>query len=284
MSAPAQRPRAELLSWPIRIRRLQLLRREQLTPGMLRITLGGPEHVGFESHIADEHVKLVFPDEHGELRVPTPDGDHLDWPKPRPVTRDYTIRRYDPDAGEVDIDVVVHATGVATSWARDAEIGASIWVAGPPRGVHIPDEFGWQAYLGDETALPAIARRVAELPRTMRGVVYVEVAASDDEQELDVPPGMTVRWFHRDGAAPGTTTALIDAARAVTIPTGGGAYVWYGGESGAIKPLRAWVKAAGLGKGEFDLVGYWRRGAVGDEVEGHSGLVHAVKHLLRIDH
>lgn len=279
-----ERPQAALQSWPIRIRELELLRREQLSPGMIRITLGGDNMAGFESHIADEHVKFVFPDADGELRVPTADGDHLDWPRPRPVTRDYTVRRFDAEAGEVDFDVVVHSVGVATTWAATADIGSTIWVAGPPRGVFIPDTFTWQAYLGDETALPAIARRVAELPREMTGVVIIEVTDPAEEQDLDAPAGMTVRWLHRGAAAPGTTTLLADAAREVAIPQGGGAYVWFGGESGAIKSLRSWAKSAGLGKNEFDFSGYWKRGAEGDQVEGHSGLLHAVKHLLKLDH
>lgn len=284
MSAVDSRPAAELRRFPIRIRELELLRREVVTPRMLRITIGGPNHVGFESHIADEHVKLLFPDpESGELRVPTQNGDRLAWPRPMPINRDYTVRRYDPATGEVDIDVVRHAGGVASGWAEDAPIGSTVWVAGPPRGVHIPDEFTWQAYLGDETALPAIARRLGELPRTMRGVAVIEVQDAAEEQHLDAPDGVEVRWLHRGAAAPGTTRLLPDTARTIEIPRDGRAYVWFGGENSSIKPLRAWAKGAGLTKDQFDFVGYWRRGAAGDEVE-HHGAIHALKHLLRIDH
>ncbi|WP_431805136.1 siderophore-interacting protein [Microbacterium sp. bgisy203] len=198
MTDITDRPQAELRGFPIRIRELTLLRRELVTPLMLRVTLGGPEHVGFESHIADEHIKLIFPDpETGELNVPTQNGDVIDWPRPLPPTRDYTVRRYDPGAGEVDIDVVVHTVGLASTWAQQAPIGSRIPVAGPPRGIHIPDEFTWQAYFGDETALPAIARRVAELPRSTRGYAVIEVQNAAEEQPLDAPEGVEVRWLHR---------------------------------------------------------------------------------------
>lgn len=70
------------------------------------------------------------------------------------------MRRYDAVAGEVDIDFVIHDGGRASTWAQTAPVGSTIWVAGPPRGIQIPDAFTWQAYLGDETALPAIARRL----------------------------------------------------------------------------------------------------------------------------
>lgn len=54
-------------------------------------------------------------------------------------------------------------------------------------------------------------------------------------------------------------------------------------EQSSIKPLRAWVKAAGLGKGEFDLTGYWRRGADGNHL-GIGAVSHAIKHVLRLPH
>jgi NADPH-dependent ferric siderophore reductase len=34
------------------------------------VILGGPGTAGFESHAPDEHVKLIFPDSDGTLRVP----------------------------------------------------------------------------------------------------------------------------------------------------------------------------------------------------------------------
>lgn len=284
MAETNDRPKAVLERWPVRIRQLQLLRRELVTPRMLRITLGGDEHVGFESHIADEHVKLLFPSTEAELgRIPVADGDRLRWPKPLVPSRDYTVRSYDPQAGEVEIDVVMHEHGVASTWAREAPIGADIWLAGPPRGIRIPAEFTWQCYLGDETALPAIARRLAELDASVTGLAVIEINDDAERQPLVAPPGVEVRWLSRDGTPAGTTTLLADAARTIEIPSGGGAYVWYGGEQAAIKPLRAWVKAAGLGPGEFDFTGYWRRGAHGNQLSARD-VAHALKHLLHIPH
>lgn len=278
------RPRAVLEHWPIRIRQLEIVRRTHVTPRMVRVTLGGPGHEGFESHIADEHVKLLFPDPASDTsKIPTQQGDRLSWPKPLVPSRDYTVRRYDSSAGEVDIDVVVHDGGLASTRLQHAPIGERVWVAGPPRGVRIPDAFTWQAYVGDETALPAIARRLEELPRTTRGVALIEIADDAERQAIDAPAGVDVRWLSREGAPAGTTSLLVDAARATAIPSGGGAYVWFGGEQSAVKPMRAWVKAAGLGPGEFDITGYWRKGVTGNHLDGNQ-ILHAVKHLLHLPH
>lgn len=280
MTAAADRPRAQLERWPIRIRELTVLRRQQLTPRMVRLTLGGDNMAGFESHISDEHVKLVFVSSEEDLkRVPTQDGDKLHWPRPFLPMWDYSVRRYGRDDAEIDIDFALHDGGVASAWAQSAQLGSTVWVAGPPRGMRVPDAFTWRAYLGDETALPAIARTVSELPREVRGVVVVEVEDEAERQDLDVPEGMEVRWLYRHRQAAGTTGQLAQAARGIEIPHGGGAYVWYGGEQGAIKPLRAWVKAAGLSNGEFDLTGYWRRGKTGNQITA-GDVLRAVKEVL----
>lgn len=284
MSDAGVRPKAQLEPWPVRIQQLVPLRREYVTPKMIRVTLGGPEHVGFESHIADEHVKLLFPDPpEDHTRIPTQNGDHLSWPKPLVPSRDYTVRRCDSTTGEVDIDIVVHEGGVGSTWAVEAPLGEAIWVAGPPRGIRIPDTFSWQMYIGDETALPAIAHRREEIPAHLRGIVLVEVADEGEMQDLECPPGFEIRWIIRGGRPAGSTSELVSEAKKVSLPPSPGTYVWFGGEQSAIKPLRAWVKEAGLVPGEFDLTGYWRHGKHGNQLTA-GDVLHAVKHMLHIPH
>ena len=279
-AAPGEPPRGYMTFFPIRIRELFLLRREYVSPRMVRLTLGGPNLAvpTFEAHVADEHVKLLFPNEDGVLAVPIQLENFLDWIDPQPVSRDYTIRAHRPEAaggsGEVDIDLVVHEGGLASTWATTAELGSGIWVAGPPRGVVIPDEFTWQAYVGDETALPAIARRLEELPRTQRGVAIIEVADDAEEQQIDAPDGIEIIWLHRDGIEAGASTLLSDAVATIEIPRDEPAYVWGAGETFAMKPVRRWARAAGLGKDQHDVLGYWRRGASGSEHDHEPGHDH----------
>jgi NADPH-dependent ferric siderophore reductase len=284
----AAKPRATWAEWDIKIRELDVLRREQVTPRMVRLTLGGPNMAGFESHIADEHCKLVFPDpDTGTTRPPVQDGDHLDWPRPFPIARDYTIRRYDEVAGEIDLDFVVHAGGVASEWARTCAIGSTIWLAGPRPSRIVPPEFGFLVLLGDETALPAISRWLEEMPADARGVVAVEVDGPEEEQKLSVPTGVELTWLHRNGAARGATTLLGDFARGITIPEGVHSYVWAGGEAISLKPVRAWARSTGHGKDQSDITGYWRRGVTQDELEKptlRDRVEHAVAHLLGREH
>jgi len=288
MTASAERPRAYWATWDIKIREVELLRRESLTPRMLRLTLGGSQMDGFESHLPDEHCKLVFPDaDTGITRAPVQDGDHLDWPRPFPTCRDYTIRRYDESAGEIDLDFVLHEGGVASTWSQEAEIGSTIWLAGPRPARLVPPEFDFLVLLGDETALPAIGRWLEEMPEEQRAVVAIEVDSETEQQPLRVPAGTELTWLHRDGAAPGTTSLLGDFARNIRIPEGVHAYVWAGGEAASLKPVRSWARSQGFNKDDSDITGYWRRNATQDDMQKPTmldRLEHAVAHVLRREH
>jgi NADPH-dependent ferric siderophore reductase len=244
----------------IGIRELVVLRTERLTPTLIRLTLGGPGIEGFESHVPEEHVRLIFPDEDGQLRLPEANGDVLRWPRPFPVSREYTVRRFDPDAGELDIDVAVHRGGVASDWAESVEPGARVPVAGPPGGFVVPRHHDRYLFAGDLTALPQIARYLEQLPSTAGGWAIVEVADAGEEIPLAAPPGFRVRWVHRGELPPGAGDGLARAVREVDLPREGRTFVWVAGEADAVRPLRRWVKELGLPAGDVRICGYWKRG------------------------
>ncbi|WP_320773801.1 siderophore-interacting protein [Streptomyces sp. CRN 30] len=253
--------RPEKVRYPIRVRETRVVRTAMVGGGLLRVTLGGPGTEGFEAHSPIDHVRLLFPDPDGTLRLPVPDGDLLRWPRPSPTSREYTVRRYDPVAGEIDIDVAPHEGGLAADWARDAVPGTVIHVAGPPGGLFVPFAYDRYLFAGDITALPAIARWLEELPRTARGWAYVEVADASEEIALSAPDGVEVTWLHRGGRPPGTGDALARAVMATAVPEGERLYAWIAGEAGQIRPLRRWVRdELGLKRPDVEISGYWKRG------------------------
>ncbi|MBW8809443.1 MAG: siderophore-interacting protein, partial [Lysobacter sp.] len=77
-----------------RARLLRVLRIEQRTPQMRRITLGGIDLAGFPGGSEGAHIKLLFPALAGEApRLPTL-GEHGPvWPDgaTRPLIRTYTV-------------------------------------------------------------------------------------------------------------------------------------------------------------------------------------------------
>ena len=241
----------------IKQRRLTVEKITAITPKMLRISLTGGELAGFTSLGFDDHIKLFFPKE-SAAGLPAQEAAE---PADRPPMRDYTPR-YDAVAGRLHIDFAIHDAGPATEWALQASVGDSLLIAGPRGSAIIPLEFDWYLFIGDETALPAIGRRLEELPAGSQAVVIAEVEDAGEEQVLASKATLRVQWVHRQAVPPGSSDALSAALRSVEFPPGDG-FAWAAAESNVARALRrvliderglnpAWVKAAG----------YWKRGAV----------------------
>lgn len=231
-----------------RRRKLTVQRVETIAAHMVRITLGG-DLEGFTSLGFDDHVKLYFPN--GKL------GDDG---QPLADSRDYTPRRY--DAETLDIEFVIHDAGPATRWAEQAQEGQTLEIGGPRGSFIIPNNFDWQLMIGDDTALPAIGRRLAELPADSRVVVLAEVDSAADEVPFASDADLTVNWVHREGAAPGAGDALSRALQTMKLPPGD-YYAWVAAESLVAKALRAQLLADhGANPKWMRAAGYWRRGAV----------------------
>ncbi|MFT8244313.1 siderophore-interacting protein [Roseomonas sp. BN140053] len=255
----ARRVRHEL-----RFRILEVRRVTRVTPRMLRVTLGGEDLAGFTSASFDDHVKLFFPapgEDAPPRAVPGPNGTTFPEGVARPPARDYTPRRYDPAAGELEIDFALHEHGPATEWAIQARPGQKLGVGGPRGSFILPDELDWLLLIGDETALPAIGRRLEELPATTRAVVLAEVADPAEQQPFRTQAPLDLQWLHRNGAAPGRPERLEAALSALTLPPGEG-YAWVGCESAVAKRLRTiLVDGHGLPKERIRASGYWKHGA-----------------------
>jgi NADPH-dependent ferric siderophore reductase len=234
-----------------RRRRLTITRVEILTPHMVRVTLGGDELEGFTSLGFDDHIKLFVPRDAG------PDG------QPAAESRDYTPRRFDPKTRTLAIDFALHENGgPATGWAETAQVGQVIEIGGPRGSFIIPASYDWHLMIGDETALPAIARRLEELPAGTPTIVLAEVDSPAEELAFQTDANLSITWVHRNGAAPGSVNILGPALEQLPLPPGD-FYAWVACESLIAKALRAQLIAeAGANPKWMRAAGYWRRGAV----------------------
>ncbi len=259
---------------PITVRRLEVTGVSDVTAGMLRVTLAGDElgpfvrdgfaQPAFSSPGFDDNVRLVFPYPGDDAPVlPIQKDGNVEAPKDRrPLTKSYTVRRWDPEAGEVHIDFVKHGTGVATTWARRCTPGDPMHIVGPARSSLFPTSADWLLVAGDETALPAIGRLLEEAPAGLPVQVFIEVVGTEHEQDLATMADATVTWLHRGDAAPGTTTLLADAVTAAPWWPGE-VYAWVAGESMGITPIRRFLKEErGVPRENVDVTGYWRRDEV----------------------
>ncbi|WP_017902464.1 siderophore-interacting protein [Pseudomonas asplenii] len=238
----------------IKRRRLEVLRVRDLTPRMRRITLGGPELAGFISLGTDDHVKLFFPQTAAEraaletLVIGAKDNG------PLPAMRDYTPRRYDLELGELDIDFVLHGDGPASTWAEQAAPGQFLHIGGPRGSLVVPDIFDSYLLVGDETALPAIARRLEGLAANRRALVVVEVENEAEQQVLHSPAQVEVIWVRRD--APGQD--LLQTVERLTPPSGR-LYAWVATEAALSRKVRrVLLDTHGLDEEFVKAAGYWR--------------------------
>lgn len=213
-----------------------------VTPQVRRLTLAGDELSGFESSSYDDHIKLYFPVASGE-----------------PLSRNITPRRFDPVARTLDVDIAVH-DGPIGNWARDAAVGSAAWVGGPRGSYVVPMDFDWYLLMGDETALPAIGRRLEELPEGARAIVFAEVAGPAEEQRFASRAATEITWLHRGAEAPGTTNLLQRALAPLALPPGDG-YVWAACESAVARGLRADFVARGVRREWLRVSAYWKRDA-----------------------
>jgi len=228
---------------------------------MARITLGG-DLADFRSASYDDHVKVFFPlpgRNAPTIPEPGPDGKAPEGVERSPG-RDYTPRRYDTD--KLVIDFALHEAGPATDWAAQAAPGQQLSIGGPRGSFVVTDDFDWYLFVGDETALPAIGRRLEELRAGTRAIVVAAVTGREEEQRFESRASVETVWVHRPLSQATDPAPLVDAVRALKLPSSGDGYCWAAGESQTAKLLRqhlvgerghdkAWVKAAG----------YWKRGA-----------------------
>jgi NADPH-dependent ferric siderophore reductase len=237
----------------VKQRRLTVEQITSVTPRMRRITLMGEELAGFTSLGFDDHIKIFLPGPAGAERPPM---------------RDYTPR-YDAATARLHVEFAIHEAGPATKWAVDARPGDEILIGGPRGSAIIPIEFDWHLFVGDETALPAIGRRLEELPPGSRAVVIAEIADELEQQHFATKAELNVHWVHRGDAVAGSADGLAAALRATPLPAGD-FFAWAAAETQVARAIRRvmidergakppWVKAAG----------YWKRGsaAIHDTIE-----------------
>ncbi len=270
----------------IKARLLQVRQISQLTPRMVRVTFHGPDLGDFISASFDDHMKLFFPQD-GKLVLPekTPEGIRFPADAPRPPARDYTPRRYRPADNELDIDFVLHGEGPAATWVANAQVGDSLAVAGPRGSFVIPQGFDWQLLIGDETALPAIGRRLEEMAPGAQVHVIALVEDATEEQVFQTQADLHITWLHRkqgkqsqvqskeqspSQAQPQTheqrqsqvqSQPLVDAVHRFAFPAGEG-FIWGGGEAAQMRAITQFLlDEKGIDKSRVRVSNYWKQGS-----------------------
>ena len=194
----------------------------RLSPGFIRVEFASPAFADLGEDGFDTRFKVILPGPTGALpEIPTvPEDYYAAWlaapDEVRSPMRTYTVRDIVRDGDEVRlvVDFVVHddnghGQGPACRWALAAQPGDVIQVIAP----HRHSEYGGTEFdpvdrshlllIGDETAVPALARILEDLAPGRTGEVFIEVPTAADVLDLPAPPGFEVKWFAREQGACG---------------------------------------------------------------------------------
>lgn len=240
-SMTATTPRIERVRYEIRRRALRVADVARLTPHMIRVTLRGEALADFASAAADDHIKLLLPGADGETEM-----------------RDYTPRSFDIARRELVIDFVDHGAGPAASWARKAQPGDGLTIAGPRGSRVIAGDIRNWVFLGDETALPAIGRFLEDLPAGSRAKAIIAVPDAADEQQLSSAADLDLLWLHRPLARAADPAPLLDALRALRLAPD--TFVWIAAEANVARALRGHLLGQGHPPAWLRAAGYWVEG------------------------
>lgn len=246
---------------PFIFRLLEVVRSEYIAPHMVRVTLGGDALRGFRSDAPDDGARLFFPPDPTDASwAPTVDGATLVFVDGRrPPNREFTPRRYDSAANEVDFDFVVHRGGSASTWAVNAMPGHYLGCSGPRRSRMIAGQVDGYVLAGDETGLPSIARRLEEMPAGTPALAVIEVANAAEEIAIETAADLRLVWLHRDDHPGDTSNLIADALRELMLPAGN-IFCWAAGEALSMRQTRRHIlNERGIPESRTRFTGYWKR-------------------------
>lgn len=231
-------------------RDLKIVRCEDVTPNMRRITLGGPGLEGFPPDQDSAYIKLYL----GKTK-----------PGMKPLMRTYTIRTQREQYNEIDVDFVLHGDdGPASVFAMQAKVGDPVTIAGPGPVKLVDLSADWFFIVGDMTALPAASVSIEKLPADARGYAVFEILSEADSQDLPCLENFQIHWVvnpHPDQE----NTCLID--KVIALPwLEGRPSVWAACEFSGMRALRKYFKQdRQVGKKDLYVSSYWKRGLSEDQ-------------------
>lgn len=281
-----------------------LARKQVLSPSMLCCVFSGDDVCQMKIDAPDQRIKLLFPSLNGTPSALSPEGSWWEQTKSipedeRPIPRTYTIRRVNAEAGEMEVEFVMHGTeGPASAWAVGAQPGDALQIVAPNRE-HVENSgaYEWNPspqveralVIADETALPAaksILEQLAQRDNPPQLQVFIEVPKQGDCIDLSHYTFADVHWLPREATGASYGEALLQAVKQhVQLPdyaltccqevqeeaegellwdraeSNNRFHGWVAAESTSVKHLRRYlIGECDLAKDTISFMAYWSRG------------------------
>ena len=227
---------------------------ERISPSYTRVTIEGADLARFAE--GSFHFRLLLgPEGAGWPEIDAggvttwPGGGMSAWHRPVYTTRSITFD--DNDMARLAFDVFLHEGGRVTEWTRSLAVGTEIAITGAGGGGRAASEAAWHCLIGDETAMPVIARLLERLPENAKGIATVIIPDAKDAQNLNHPDGVSLNWVLRDqNTSPVTILSEIDLPEQDR-------FIYVAAERDEVAAARIHLKDRGLAKAEASCFSYW---------------------------
>ncbi len=218
----------------------------------LRVRVETPDLVSFQDDAI--HFRLLLPP--ASCAVPewprVAENGATVWPKGEKALRRpvYTTRWICHEAGLMEFDIFLHDGGRAAEWARQAKSGDRLAIAGPGGG-GVPETSKILLY-ADETALPAAARILENLPQDSQGeAVLLSEEGEGCGYPVTVPEGIALTWLRRRD---GHSLAGRALAARKEFPSH---FLWFACEKSDVQHLREALRQDKPAPGQSYIAAYW---------------------------
>lgn len=241
---------------------------QKITPLMTRFIFKIDDGNRFvPSKCPDEWVRLFFkPNVETPLSLQVRDESRK-WRRPKGVEpcpdRPYTVRRWDGSRHEMTIDIVAHASGLATEWAKSARPGDRVGVCNLVGHFRLPKQTEWVVMVTDVTGLPAVARVAEELPPGFTARAHIEISSEADRQPLRKQADLDLTWHLGSTKTLGGKgrSRLTTIADGITTLSAGNGYIYTASEARMVSRSRKHFRdVLGFDKNRIEATGYWIEG------------------------
>ncbi|MBC2607863.1 siderophore-interacting protein [Pelagicoccus albus] len=231
------------VSYELKKRSVAVKEIQKIGANTLGIRFGGESLAGFRTASFDDHIKLF---------LETTEGERLG--------RHYTVRDYDPENKELTIEFGTHSTGPAARWASNAVPGDVAEIGGPKGSRIIPTNYDWHLLIGDNSSLPAIHRRVEELPSWTKAIVLVTLPDPADRRNIKSDADVSFHWIQSEDI-------LLHKLKHLPLPAGEGV-AWCAGEQDTITQVESiLLKHFSMPKENVFVKPYWKRDKVKESLQ-----------------
>ncbi|MBW3520387.1 siderophore-interacting protein [Flavobacterium sp. NKUCC04_CG] len=243
-----------------------LKNRTYLTPNYIRITLENEFVSEYKNTTIGVNNKIfIAPDGLDKVYLPEFDSEKMDWipvaAELTPLRRTYTHRGINLEKNEIYIDFVAHGDeGPASAWAIHAPIGAELGVVMRKEPQTLYEKADWYLLVGDATAIPVLGAILEDLPKTARGIAFIEVETVEDIQQLETGSQVEIKWLINP--TPGENSMLTtEVEQIVKDLSEASKFAYVAAEFTSVKEIRTLLrKEHQWTAAELQAYSYWKHG------------------------